>query len=363
MRDPLFAPILPGYFNGQLILTNIKFSYPVAIKIAQLLITLPIIRYADLSGCNMCRNSLNIITYALQFNRSLHHLNLGHNNINDVSVKFVVELLNKKSLMSALILNNNLIGDKGVSQLLDTLRSCRVYFLDLSFNLIENSGMMEIAKFAATSSSLVDMNLRWSGIKSTGIAALANACLFNRSITRIHLRVEDQSKIKEEQVVTGLANLNCKLFKEFMGSVFSLGVSGLQNMSLWQLRGFYSNIEMALCRATDLASFKTTTLSIALDNIQSYFMNMTKVTYQSLLPALIPEIPATICSIMADFLKQGNPFFVSVATVSCDNICTAVMLKDGSEVTNFSVHQSLVQVKCFTRLCYENDEKVPARLH
>lgn len=363
MRDPLFDPILSEYHKGRLILANARFSYVTAVKVAQLLMTHPIIRYADLSGCCLCRNSLNIITYALQFNHSLNHLNLGHNDIDDISLQFVIELLKKRSVMATLNLNHNSISDKGVSLLLDALRRCRVYFLDLSFNRIENTGMLDIAEFAQTCSSLVYMNLRWSGIDSTGIAALANACLFNRSITGIHLMVEDSRKITAEKVVTGLANFNCKLYKEFIGSVFALGITGLHNMSLWQLRGFYSNIEMALSKATDLVSVETTRLSIALENIQSFFKSKIEMTYQHWLSTLILGMPTAIYPIIAGYMLDANPFLVSVTVVSRDNISTSVMLNNDAEVPNFSVHAPLVQVKRFTSLCYENDEKVSPCFH
>jgi len=361
--DPVFAPIRPEYLKGNLILANYEFGYKFAIKLAQLLITHPIIRHADFSCSNMCRKSLNIITYALQFNHSLHHLNLGHNEIDDDGMRFVAELLKKKSMMTALILNNNLIGNKGLSLLIDALRTCRVYFVDLSFNVIGNSGMISLAEFAKTCSSLVEMNLRWSDIGSTGIAALADACRFNGAITRVNLQMETTAKIVEERVVTGLTSFNHKIYDDFIHNVFALGMSALQNMSLWQLRGFYSNIELALSRATDHFSLESTKLSTVLENIQNYFRSVTNIVYPSWLPIFLPGMPTGIYNIIAGYMIQTHPFMVSVTILSCNNISTGVMLKNGAEVPNFSVHQPLVQVQRFTRLCYENDEKVPERFH
>jgi Ran GTPase-activating protein (RanGAP) involved in mRNA processing and transport len=149
------------------------------------------LRQNDLSRDAICA----LFTVLKETDNNLIFLDIGLNNVDDESVRYISEALKSdKCKLQTLHIDENRIGDKGAELIADGLRSnLALNTLNLGWNSIGRNGMMHIA-LALKFSSLTELNLRDNLIGTRAsivlIAALPETSINNLDVSNTKFSTE-----------------------------------------------------------------------------------------------------------------------------------------------------------------------------
>ncbi|KAH3761679.1 hypothetical protein Pelo_6479 [Pelomyxa schiedti] len=138
---------------------------------------------------------------ALAVNKSLYHLDLSYTFLGNRELSLIFQKLRSTSLGS-LDLSNNLIDDKGVGSICETLTTNPTLFhLDLTCNIITLSGARQLADALKSNTVLVDLKLRNNNIGVEGEQLIENAihhnqAVYNKVLSHYFIRNECQGECR-----------------------------------------------------------------------------------------------------------------------------------------------------------------------
>lgn len=135
----------------------------------------------DVGACKLSDRDGKSIGMMLQKNRSIRHLNLGWNCINQLGVKHIVKGMIIGDSVRELCLEFNCIGNDVGCQSISKLARCKnLRFLDVSYNSISTAGFTVIAKALMQNKCLRRLYVDGNLIGNEGAKALLRLMAANR---------------------------------------------------------------------------------------------------------------------------------------------------------------------------------------
>ncbi|KAF6200927.1 hypothetical protein GE061_005374 [Apolygus lucorum] len=125
----------PGYVNDSL---HYGLAFSDILRLNRSLVELHI------SKNNITDTDLEQILFGLSFNRTLELLDLSSNSIGDYGAELMSEALLRGAPLKALMLSGNHIGNMGARALSFKLPGSQIKMLDLSYNRVRDSGIIDI---------------------------------------------------------------------------------------------------------------------------------------------------------------------------------------------------------------------------
>jgi len=141
----------------------------------------------DLSDNDLGDEGCAILSEVLKFNRSIHTLKLADNDISDVGLSEIVQSLRSNTTLRHLNLSGNQISDQGVEALCNILPESSLKTLDLSSNRIADGGAVSVAMLLTSNIvGLENVQLDNNRIGESGVTEL-RSCM--RRTSNPHLQL------------------------------------------------------------------------------------------------------------------------------------------------------------------------------
>ena len=157
---------------------------------------------ACLYNCDLTNQTLlEKVIYALRMNTEMQTLLFENCQIDDTIIIPIAALIKTKSEINTLCINHNTIGDRGATMVAQALEGKKEFkCLQLTHNKIGNDGLGAIAYFLRSSQSISSIYLSSNQISCTD--ALESALLVNKSLFYLDL----SKNIINSTGICGLAN-------------------------------------------------------------------------------------------------------------------------------------------------------------
>ncbi len=183
------------------------------------------LRYCCLKRLIMERNLIgdkgaNMIATALKTHPSvtLRHLNIAENKITAHGIRDICSMLKDDAMIHTIKLDGNEAGDRGseeIGAMLEINKSLKS--LHLAKNEIQNHGCTFLAKALRVNSSLKKLDLSSNYIEDKGMTALANALRENRGLINLDLaqnRIGDEGGMSLAKAIVSNQTLQILSIKE-----------------------------------------------------------------------------------------------------------------------------------------------------
>ncbi|XP_034943748.1 leucine-rich repeat-containing protein 34-like [Chelonus insularis] len=112
-----------------------------------------------LQKCNFSCHDIESMCVEGKYNKTLHLLDLGCNNIGDHGIKYLCNWLHQRPILAGIILCHNIITNDGARELSFALPYSRVRLLDISYNNISDDGMANILYTLKKSTCMRDLRI------------------------------------------------------------------------------------------------------------------------------------------------------------------------------------------------------------
>jgi Ran GTPase-activating protein (RanGAP) involved in mRNA processing and transport len=159
-------------------------------------------RKLDITYNEVTQVGASILADALRHNKYLEELNISHNSISDLGVRYLAFAINS-SVLKRIHLTNNAISDEGATYLAEMLRTnTNLLQLLLNGNQIGNYGMNVLANTLTNCNTrLESLNLSANkDISDESIDSLVDMMEHNRSLKKLDLRYNNLSEDGEKRL-------------------------------------------------------------------------------------------------------------------------------------------------------------------
>ena len=176
-----------------IIILNLNNVGIAAVSAAKLLCNI-LIRYSKtLKILNLSNNCLNdklwnIIFTSLDNKYILEILNLSYNNIENFGLSLAKNFFNGNTCLKSLILNHNLLGEKGSNNLfkfLSKYQNLNIKAIDISYNGLTKNGTKYISSFVQKNENLISLNVSGNYIGDEGIRSISDAFPENEHTSKL----------------------------------------------------------------------------------------------------------------------------------------------------------------------------------
>eukprot|EP01091_Cochliopodium_minus_P020971 TRINITY_DN9374_c0_g1_i1.p1 TRINITY_DN9374_c0_g1~~TRINITY_DN9374_c0_g1_i1.p1 ORF type:complete len:348 (-),score=81.47 TRINITY_DN9374_c0_g1_i1:1-1044(-) len=142
--------------------------------------------YLNISRNDIKNQGAELLGEFIQKHPNIKTLICGLNDIGDDGLKSLSQAL-KIVIFEHLDLSYNFIGEKGISVIMDSLKSNdKITYLDLSKNNLHN-GVKELTEFINKNTSLRHLDLSYNSLTEQGILEISQSLKQNRNLTSLDL--------------------------------------------------------------------------------------------------------------------------------------------------------------------------------